>query len=229
MKQVALWIALAFTLATTAPAADDDEDKKKIPEGFVEQILEPTGGKLLRPKDWFYKEGHSEHAFMWTLSKEDTKDGNGSYDTGVRIQVFINPQERTDKSAETHARGFLEKKKKEAGKVHRVIEQVEQELFTRIGLETEEGDYRILYSVFWNNKMDLFVVSISGAKAGDWEKYTKTFDTMSEMTLIDMERFEKGKKETEKAEPKEESKEPEKEQSATTVEGDPEALQGNRK
>lgn len=138
---------------------------------------------------------------MWTLSKEDTKDGTGPYDTGVRIQVFIKPEEHTGKSAETHAREFFEKKKTEAKKVHRVIPEVKQDLFTRIGIETEEDGYRILYSAFWNNKMDLFVVSISGAKSGDWDKYAKTFDTMSEMTLIDMERFEKGKKEDAKEEP----------------------------
>ena len=34
------------------------------PTDFVTQILEPTGGKILRPRNWFYSEGHRGPTLM---------------------------------------------------------------------------------------------------------------------------------------------------------------------
>jgi hypothetical protein len=70
--------------------------------------------------------------------------------------------------------------------------EVDQGLFTRICLETEEGPYRILYSPFWGSSgMDLAVVSIAGTTKELWETYAPIFDRMSAFELIDMKRFEK--------------------------------------
>ena len=44
-----------FLLSNELNAQDD-----KVPEGFMLQIMEPTGGRILRPKTWFYHEGHGE-------------------------------------------------------------------------------------------------------------------------------------------------------------------------
>ena len=185
MRRVLLSILPAVLLGLAVPSRADD----KIPEGFVEQVLEPTGGKLLRPKDWFFRESHRETAFMWTVSKEDTKDGSASYETGVRIQVFPKVLERTTLTAEEQARKFLAEKKKAAAKIHREFPLQEQDLFSRLGLESEEGKYHIMYSIFWSNKLDMLVVSISGTPSEEWDKYAETFNTMGAITLIDMERF----------------------------------------
>ena len=37
----------------------DDPGPGMAPTEFVTQVLEPTGGKMLRPKDWFYVESHN--------------------------------------------------------------------------------------------------------------------------------------------------------------------------
>jgi hypothetical protein len=57
-------------------------------------------------------------------------------------------------------------------------------------LETEEGEYHILYSLFWGNGgLDLVVISIGGAKKSEWPTYAATFDRMGRFKLIDMNRF----------------------------------------
>lgn len=160
------------------------------PSEFVTQVLEPTGGKISRPKDWYYAEGHQGSVYTWTLSREDTA-GNRPYTTGVRIQTFIGVKQGTGKSAKEFILDFAGAKKKEA-KVIKACEETDQGLFTRVCLETEEGPYHILYSLFWGrNGLDIAVVSISGTSKNLWESYASTFNKMSAFELIDMNRFQK--------------------------------------
>lgn len=158
------------------------------PTDFVTQILEPTGGKIQRPRNWFYSEGHRGPTLMWTLSCEDSRSGS-PYKTGVRIQVFQRVKTGTGKSAEQFIRDFAAAKATQA----RVIEsfpQLEQGLFRRIGMLTEEGPDRILYSLFWGkNDIDIAVVSIAGTSKDLWNVYAATFQKMSEFEIIDMTRF----------------------------------------
>jgi len=151
-----LLAAFLLALCTTARAEVPLSD-------FVVQVLEPTGGKILRPKDWFYAEGHQGPVYTWTITREDISGGK-SYTTGVRIQTFVGVKQGTGKSAKQFIYDFLASKKTQA-KVLKLGEEENQGLFTRICLETEEGPDHILYSLFWGtNGMDLAVVSISGTR-----------------------------------------------------------------
>jgi hypothetical protein len=162
-----------------------------VPDGFVLQVMEPLGGKIARPRDWFYSEDHRGPSFTWILSKEDSTKGR--YETGVRIQTLVGVQKGTGRSPKDFVLGFIEGKKKEASRVIKSCDAKDQGLFTRVCLETEEGDYHILYSAFWgNDNLDVVVVSTAGAKKGDWPTYSPIFDTMGSFELIDMDRFEKG-------------------------------------
>ena len=158
------------------------------------QVMEPTGGKILRPKDWFYYEGHRKGAWMCTITKEDTKGGKEKYETGVRIQVFADVSEQTDESAEVFINQFLAQTRKAAKVVHKHCEPETLGFFERTCLEVTKGDYRILYSLFWNNDIDIAVVSIAGAKVEDWEANSKIFDKMRNFELIDLERFDENLK-----------------------------------
>ena len=175
-----LMIFLATALIATA--------QETIPDGFVMQVLEPTGGKILRPKDWFYTESHNGPSYTWILSKEDPRKSR--YDTGVRIQTLIGVEKGTGKSPKTFVLDFLSQKEKEVQRIYKTCDARDQGLFTRVCLEADEGDYRILYSLFWGNNIDVVVVSIAGAKKADWSKYSDVFDLMSSFELIDMTRFE---------------------------------------
>ena len=118
------------------------------PTEFVTQLLEPTGGKISRPKDWFHAGRHRGPVYDWMISRGDTKGGRGPYTTGVRIQTFTGVKEGTGKSAKQFILDFIAAKKKEAIRVIDTCEPREQYLFTRVCLETEEGPHRILYSLF---------------------------------------------------------------------------------
>jgi hypothetical protein len=180
MKTLFVAVVLTFTASAFAEAP---------PADFVTQVLEPTGGKILRPKDWFYAEGHHGPVFMWTLSREDTT-GNRPYITGVRIQTFMHVKEGTGRTAKEFIFDFIAARRKEATRVLKTCKEQDQGLFNRICLETEEGRYHILYSLFWgSNGMDLAVISIAGTTDELWETYTSTFDKMSAFEIIDMKRF----------------------------------------
>lgn len=181
MKTLFTVIILTFCASVFADAPTTE---------FVTQILEPTGGKILRPKDWFYVEGHRGMVYMWTLSREDSS-GNKPYTTGVRIQTFVGVKQRTGKTAKQFILDFVAAKKKDA-RIIKSCDETNQGLFTRICLETEEGPYQILYSLFWgSNNMDIAVVSIAGTKKELWGTYSQTFEKMSVFELIDMKRFTK--------------------------------------
>jgi len=85
----------------------------------------------------------------------------------------------------------LAARKSAATKVMKTCPEEDQGLFTRICLETEEGPYHILYSMFWGNRIDVVVISISGTSKELWETYAPTFDKMNAFELIDMKGFEK--------------------------------------
>ena len=127
---------------------------------------------------------------MWTLAKENPR--KGSYDTGFRIQYFLNVREATGKTPEQFIEEFLETKRKEAKQIPRDCSPRIEESFTRVCLETEEGPYHILYSLFWNNVGDSAVVTVAGAKKNEWPKYGPIFDQMGHgFTLLDPKHLDK--------------------------------------
>ena len=172
--------------------AEQEAAAKATTVEYVEQVLEPLGGKISKPKGWHYQEGHSGGKFMWTITEQDIS-GGGSYDTGVRIQAFFKVKENTGKSAKEFLHGFIESKKKGEAKVLSTCPDKEQGMFTRTCLEVEEGKFRILYSVFWTEEdgLDAGVVMISGAPKEQWSRYASTFNRMAEFQLLDMKRIEK--------------------------------------
>jgi hypothetical protein len=192
MKAMEDWRFTPATLngAAIATTAAQEFNFEIAPTEFVTQILEPTGGKILRPKDWFYTQSQHGPVYTWTISREDTSDDR-TYTTGVRIQTFMNIKNDTGKTAKQFILDFVAAKKKDATKIISIRDEQDQGLFTRIGLETEEGPYHILYSLFWlSSGQDLAVVSIAGTTKELWETYAPTFDKMGAFELIDMKRFE---------------------------------------
>lgn len=174
-----------------AIAADADTF---VPEGYVTQSLNPTGGSLPKPKDWYYSEDHRKRQLTWTISKEPSE---GGYVTGVKIQLFIGVGELTKQQPEAFLKNFLQSKIKTAKVISR-RDPVKQGPFTRVGLETEEPQadkdkppFRILYSCFWDNDRDIAAIAISGTTTDLWESYQETFNVMSSMTLIDLDKMKK--------------------------------------
>jgi hypothetical protein len=159
------------------------------PTEFVIQVLEPTGGKISRPKDWFYSEGHRGPVFEWLLTRENVS-GKCPYTTGVRIQGFPHVLKNTGKTAKQFVLDIEARKRKEASRIVSTFDEMNQGMFTRIGLETEEGPHHILYSLFWGSGgMDLAIVVIAGTTKELWGTFAATFDRMNDFELIDMKRY----------------------------------------
>lgn len=179
-------ILLMLTLSPTGIAESPTE------KGFVTQILEPTGGKIVRPIAWFYAEAHRGPVYTWVISAEDTT-GNKPYETGVKIQTFVGVEKAAGKTAETFLADFVAAKKSEKSVV--VItscDKTKSGLFNRTCLETEEGGNHLLYSLFWGTDgLDVAVVFIAGTTKELWNTHAPTFRKMDEFELIDMKRFEK--------------------------------------
>ncbi|MEZ0274265.1 MAG: hypothetical protein ACAH88_05125 [Roseimicrobium sp.] len=176
-------------LAVVWPDTDEQKAAAKVPRvEYVEQILKPLGGKITKPKDWHYTEGHAGGKFVWTISEQDIS-GGGSYDTGVRIQAFFGVKQNTGKTAKEFLMGFLEAKQTGGAKVLSMCPEVWQGMFTRACVEVEEGRFRILYSVFWAE--DFGVVMTSGAPKEQWNRYGSTFNRMTRFQLFDLEMLEK--------------------------------------
>jgi hypothetical protein len=160
------------------------------PTEFVTQVLQPTGGTIPRPKGWFYAEAHrGPGSLLWTISREDIA-GGAPYTTGVRIQLLMGILQGTGKTGKQFVLDFVAAKRKDTKVISRRNEQ-DQGLFTRVGLETEEGPHRILYSLFWGNTMDMVVISVAGTTKQLWDRYSSTFDKMAAFELIDPSRFRK--------------------------------------
>lgn len=182
MKPVVLVAFLTLTVSSCV------HPTSKRPPEFVTQILEPTGGKVQRPSDWFYTESHNDYSYTWILSREDAS--KKPYTTGVRIQALVGVQERTGKSPREFSLEFLAGKQREA-RVISTCPESDQGLFTRVCLETEEGPHHIQYSVAWGKQMDMVVVTIAGTTKQLWDKYRTVFNAMEKIELIDMKKFEK--------------------------------------
>jgi hypothetical protein len=189
-------LALVTCLVTgLAGATQAFAAELEVPPGFVVQILEPIGGKIARPKEWFYSEQHQPPTFRWTLSKEDP--ALGPYETGMRVQLFIGVEKGTGKTPRQFVSDIV-KSRTAAGRVLSECPPENQGLFTRVCLETEErlpamGPrlFRVQYSLFWGNESDMVCVVIAGTPADQWEQYRSTFDVMRAFDLIDPARFPK--------------------------------------
>jgi hypothetical protein len=163
---------------------------ESAPTEFVVQVLEPTGGKISRPKDWFYSEGHRGPVYEWLITREAVS-AYSSYTTGVRIQVFPDVQKGTGKTAKQFILdAATAAKQRSLGKILNSFPEINQGLFTRIGLETEEGTHHILYSLFWGSSgLDVAVVFMAGTTNDLWPVYVSTFNKMNDFELLEMKRF----------------------------------------
>ena len=155
----------------------------------LEQKLEPLGGKIDRPESWQYSEQHTPQSWNWIIAEH--LEISGIYEVGVRIQASYELMKLTGQSAKQIVSSYKERKSKEADRVLNECPAKEQGLFTRVCIETEEGKYRILYSMFWGTNSDILVITTMGAPREIYDNYQSVFDRMQLFELIDMSRFTK--------------------------------------
>jgi len=190
MRKILL-ILLATLLAScsSTPKIENSSTAK-----YTTQILEPTGGTVEKPTDWFYQERHrSPDSLAWVISKEDPSKG---YETGLSIQFMLGLEKHTGKKPKE----FVLKTISERSKSAIVLSQCEPQvvgIFTRICLETEETrpfkgapiKFHVKYAFFWGNSTDMVGITMAGAPVEKWADNIEIFDHMSAIELIDPSRF----------------------------------------
>jgi hypothetical protein len=193
MAMVRFLVTLVAAIWTTVALADDSF---KVPDGYTLQILEPTGGKIARPNGWFYEESNTPSGYLWTISREEPRDG--WYEVGLRIQLLAKLQAIGKISPEAFIENFVAGKKTASARVVSECATTKQGMFQRRCLETEEvlpdkgggtKRYHIQYSLFWANGADLAVVTTFGAPPEEWAGVRRFAETMAAFELIDMSRF----------------------------------------
>lgn len=165
------------------------EDDFPVPEGYVLQRLDPTDGRIARPKEWFYASGGTPSGWLWTLSAEDPS--KGGYETGLRIQLLVGVEKGTKGSTEAFAQNFL-RQKRESAKVVGECPAVDQGQFKRQCLEVIESiqrprgpaTFHVLYSVFWGKKLDMVVVNTFGAPEEKWQSVASASKVMANVEVI---------------------------------------------
>ena len=154
------------------------------------QKLDAVKGCIAKPRGWFYSWSGDANRVEWIIARENVKVGR--YETGMRIYYIHNLSAYTkDYSPESFARQVMSDKKRGAQKIIRECSPVSVGPFTRTCLETSERiestsgtiDYRILYSLFWSNEKNAFLISTFGTPAGEWEKNLPVVDVMSRFVL----------------------------------------------
>lgn len=190
MKRVFL-ILLIFSLISCASTSKKNESQSVE---LVIQILEPTGGEVLKPKDWFYSERHkAANSLNWIISKEDPING---YETGLSIQFMIGIQKGTGLTPEEFVQSNVEQILKTANLVKRCDKSIVGD-FTRSCLKITQTQMRngvpvnftVLYSLLWNNEKDSVGITVAGSPTEKWSDYSPIFDQMTEIKLIDHNRF----------------------------------------
>ena len=103
--------ALLFALLLASPAHAKPE-AVPVPPGYLRQALEPTGGEIARPIDWFFRSDETPSGWLWTLSKEDPS--KGPYLTGQRIQLMVGVEASSGLTRAAFARQYLDERRKGA-------------------------------------------------------------------------------------------------------------------
>lgn len=165
------------------------EEGFPIPDGYVLQRLDPTDGRIAKPKGWFYASSGTPSGWLWTLSAEDPS--KGGYETGLRIQLLVGVEKATKNSTEIFAQNFLQQKRNST-KVVNECPAIGQGQFMRQCIEViehiqrSEGlvPFHILYSVFWGKKLDMVVVNTFGAPDEKWQSVAEASKVMAKAEII---------------------------------------------
>jgi hypothetical protein len=186
---VPLLFASTLALAQPGDGPAPDSYGLVVPQGYVLQILGTTDGRIAMPKNWFYSNYGTPSGWVWTFSAQDPKAGE--YETGLRIQMFVQVAEQLKRSRESFATGFLEQRRKSA---HVLKDCPVQDFgsFKRQCLEVLEDiaepsgkkPFHILYTVMWLKDMDIVAVSTFGAPPEKWDAVADITKVMSEFILI---------------------------------------------
>ena len=160
-----------------------------VPDGFVRQSLEASGGVIAKPEGWSCVQTPVATGYTWTVSKEDS--AKGPYETGYRIQVLSDFKPDDGKTLEELGTDFL--KSKASNTVLAEFPFATERPFLKKGVEVEEPitengkttTYHVIYTFAWSDRMNAAVITSAGTTSDLWTQYQKTFQVMDGFRLLD--------------------------------------------
>jgi hypothetical protein len=163
-----------------------------VPDGYELQKLDVANGCIAKPKGWFYSVSGDpdRNLIAWTISREDSNASR--VETGLIISYYYNLLDTKNRSLQSYAQKFISGRKHVAKKIVRDCSPVSIGQYMRTCLETMESrkstsgvmaDDHVLYSIFWSDKRDEFIITAFGTPAGEWEKNLPIVDVMQHFVI----------------------------------------------
>lgn len=160
-----------------------------VPDGFEVQPLDPFGGRIAKPKGWYFHSRGTPTGWLWVLAEQDP--AKGKWDTGSQIQLIAQVSKKAGKSPEEFVRDTLQQIKKSS----RVLRECEVETvgeFRRQCLEVVETvdgangkrEFRHLYTLSWHVSADMVVIALFATTPDKWESLRETHRAMSVYEVI---------------------------------------------
>lgn len=166
-------------------------DESLPPLGFKFQCLDPLGGNLTMPCNWYYEGGMTPTGFLFRASKENLEGGR--YLTGMRIQGIVDVYKNNRVSPFDVVMMNKNNFKKSAKIIIKDCSEENSPPFRKTCLETiqenpynSNDDFHIIYSFFWDEKLDWVVTSIFGAPESEWKEAKEIYGVMGRFTIIDL-------------------------------------------
>lgn len=161
----------------------------EVPPGYVRQQLEPTGGEIAKPIDWYFHTQETPSGWIWTLSKEDSR--KGGYLTGQRIQLMVGVEAT---SGLTRA-GFVDRYLSDRSRGNKVLSRCPPtdlgefhgrcvEVVETGEVDGEPRDFRVMYSLMWGKDLDMVVSSTFGAPVETWRADARRSQPMTGFRLL---------------------------------------------
>lgn len=184
LPATALALALTLALALGPGAARAETASLQV----TTQVLEPVGGRILRPRNWVLQPAHRPEAYVWLVAPPT---GAQAAVPRVRVETVLGARREGGADAFERAQAVLKAKSGEGSRVLRRCEPKDLGLFTRACLEVDEGAERVLYTVYWETTgRNIFSVVEARALQAQWPTYAALFARMANFQVLDMKQFE---------------------------------------
>jgi len=196
MKKTLFLFALGITyicfslFPLHAEEPEPEKVQKKVPEGFSFQILKDIGGKVLKPKGWFFERIPMGKTMAYRIT-QDEPNKDGEFLTGLTINVILQVPESSGISPSAYAQRFISEKS-ESGDVIESFKPEKLESMERSGV-TVVREQKILgitqpfwihYTIFANDKTGTLYIFVFGCPSKSLKDTLPTFQEMLSRIIL---------------------------------------------
>ncbi len=145
-----------------------------------------------KPTDWVSHISGSKDVTAFRISKEKNEDG--SFLTGLTVNIVTDVKAKSQLAPSDYSKKYLADVYRGAGEsaLEFFPESKENDLFMKIGIRVDEQkvvagkDYvfTVNHNVFYNDKLDIMLISIFGTPKEQWAENEKYFMATIKMQIV---------------------------------------------